>query len=168
MIATIGHSTHPISEFIKILQAHGISVLIDVRTIPKSRHNPQFNEETLQKSLKKAGIKYIHQKKLGGLRHTTKDSLNTGWRNKSFRGYADYMQTREFIHAIRWLMKSAKGKKVAIMCAEGNPFRCHRSLIADALTVRGRKVWHISGVSSKSSHRLTPFATIKGTKITYP
>ncbi len=168
MIATIGHSTHPLKDFINILKAHNIEVLADIRTIPRSRFNPQFNKTTLAKNLKKEGITYIHLIKLGGLRHTSKNSINTAWRNLSFRGYADYMQTRQFVHAIRNLMKIAKGKRIALMCAEGNPFRCHRSLIADALMARKITVREISSAKSKKKHRMTPFAKVTGTKVTYP
>jgi uncharacterized protein (DUF488 family) len=168
VIYAIGHSTRTLDAFIEILQAHSISTLVDVRTIPKSRHNPQFNEETLKEGLEKKGIAYMHLKELGGLRKARKDSVNTGWQNASFRGFADYMQTREFVSAIRKLVQLAKTGPTAIMCAEGNPFRCHRSLIADALTVRHVRVLHISSKSSARQHTITPFARINGTKITYP
>ncbi len=164
----IGHSTHPLDEFIEILHAHRVTVLADIRTVPKSRHTPQFNQASLARELPKAGIAYRHLKELGGWRRAAKDSINVGWRNASFRGYADYMQTREFVHALRGLMGIAKGKRVAIMCAEGNPFRCHRSLVADALTVRGVRVRHISSRKSAKAHRLTPFSKVEGTRITYP
>lgn len=164
----IGHSTRSLDEFIQILQAHSISMLVDIRTIPKSRHNPQFNEDELKRSLKSHGIAYMHLRELGGLRKTRKDSVNTGWQNASFRGFADYMQTREFVSAVRKLMQLAKQGRVAMMCAEGNPFRCHRSLVADALTVRKVRVLHISGKTSVREHTLTEFAQASGTKITYP
>jgi uncharacterized protein (DUF488 family) len=168
MITTIGHSTHPIKEFIEILKAHHIQTLVDVRTIPRSRFNPQFNQTTLAKNLHKESITYVHFPELGGLRRTSKESINTAWRNLSFRGYADYMQTPNFVHAIGKLLKTAKGENIAVMCAEGNPFRCHRSLIADALIVRKKAVWEISGKKSKKKRHLTSFARVKGTKITYP
>lgn len=168
MITTIGHSTHSLIEFIHILKAHDIQILVDVRTIPRSRFNPQFNQTTLPKKLKKEGIDYIHFPQLGGLRHTLKNSINNAWKNRSFRGYADYMQTREFVHAIRDLMKTAKKKNIALMCAEGNPFRCHRSLIADALMARKISVWEISSAKSKKKHQMTSFAKVNGTKVTYP
>lgn len=168
VIHAIGHSTRTLDEFIDILQAHSIATLVDIRTIPKSRHNPQFNEETLQAGLAKRGITYVHLKELGGLRKPSKDSVNAGWKNASFRGFADYMQTREFVSAVRRLMQLGKTGRIAVMCAEGNPFRCHRSLVADALTVRGVHVLHISSKTSAREHRLTPFAKISGTKITYP
>lgn len=167
-IFAIGHSTHSIGEFIEFLKGHNITLLVDIRTIPKSRHNPQFNEENLRKSLRQHDIEYLHLKELGGLRHATKNSVNTAWKNASFRGYADYMQKRIFASAVRVLMKLAKTYNVAIMCAEGNPFRCHRLLVSDALTVRGFTVWHISGKHSQRKHTLTKFARVEGTKITYP
>ena len=135
-VFTIGHSTHPIAEFVEILKANGIKRVIDIRTIPRSRHNPQFNGEALAESLRTAGIGYTHIKKLGGLRHPAKDSINLGWRNSGFRGFADYMQTPEFEAALERAIRLAKTKPSALMCAEAVPWRCHRSLVADALTVR--------------------------------
>jgi uncharacterized protein (DUF488 family) len=167
-VYAIGHSTRTIDQFIEVLRAHSISMLVDIRTIPKSRHNPQFNEDQLKRSLKDKGIAYLHFRGLGGLRKAKKDSINTGWQIASFRGFADYMQTREFVSAIRQLMQLAKQGRVAIMCAEGNPFRCHRSLVADALVVRKARVLHISGKTSIREHTLTKFAKVSGTKITYP
>lgn len=168
VIYAIGHSTRTIEQFIEILQAHSISMVADIRTIPKSRHNPQFNEEPLKNALEAKGIAYVHLKELGGLRKAKKDSVNTGWQNASFRGFADYMQTREFASAVRKLMQLAKQGRTAILCAEGNPFRCHRSLVADALTVRKVRVLHISSRTSAREHTVTPFAQVQGTKITYP
>jgi uncharacterized protein (DUF488 family) len=168
VIYAIGHSTRTLDDFIEILAAHAISTLIDIRTIPKSRHNPQFNEEVLKTHLEQRGITYLHFKELGGLRKPRKDSVNTGWKNASFRGFADYMQTREFASAVRQLIQLAKLGRTAIMCAEGNPFRCHRSLVADALTVRKVHVLHISSKTSTREHTLTKFARVAGTKITYP
>lgn len=167
-IYAIGHSTRPFDEFVEILKAHGITVLADIRTIPRSRHNPQYGQEALQRELPKTGIQYRHLPSLGGLRRPGKDSVNTGWQNTSFRGYADYMQTREFVSAVRDLMELAKGEHVAIMCAEGNPFRCHRLLVADALTVRGVRVLEISSRKSAREHKLTSFAHVQGTRVTYP
>ena len=165
-VMTIGHSTHPLDEFIKILEAHGAEELVDVRTIPRSRHNPQFNRDKLAKGLGKIG--YTHISGLGGLRRTRKDSPNTGWRNASFRGFADYMQTEEFEISLEKLVEIARKKQVAIMCAEALPWRCHRSLIADALTVRKIHVEHIYSITSIKTHELTPFAKVEGVKITYP
>ena len=129
---TIGHSTRPIEEFVSLLKAHGIQQLVDVRTVPRSRYNPQFNTEMLAESLVHAAVHYRHSGGLGGLRKPKKDSINTGWRNASFRGYADYMQTEQFGEALNELMAYGTNDKTAIMCAEAVPWRCHRSLIADA------------------------------------
>jgi len=164
---TIGHSTHSIEEFVRMLAAHGVAALVDVRTIPRSRHNPQFNRETLPESLDAAGIDYVHLEGLGGLRHARRDSVNTGWRNLSFRGYADYMQTPEFAAALAQLIELSRARPTAIMCAEAAPWRCHRSLIADALAVRGIRVEHIMTAASRKAHALTPFAHVDGDKITY-
>ena len=157
---TIGHSTHTIEEFISILHAHKIDHLVDIRTVPKSRHVPWFNEQELSETLKQQGIQYTHLERLGGLRHTHKDSINLGWHNASFRGFADYMQTPEFFEGRKQLNGLMRGHRVAIMCAEAVPWRCHRSLIADAEVVRHIKVMHIMGLSSVHPHKLTPFAVV--------
>jgi uncharacterized protein (DUF488 family) len=167
-IFTIGHSTRPIAEFVDLLQAHGVGQLIDIRTIPKSRHNPQFNSEALAASLSKAGIHHVHLKELGGLRNARKDSVNVGWRNASFRGFADYMQTPEFAAALDRAIELARERPSALMCAEAVPWRCHRSLVADALTVRGVRVLHITSKAQPKPHSLTPFASVHGLQITYP
>jgi len=171
-ILTIGHSTHPIEEFIALLCAHDVVELIDVRTVPRSRHNPQFNRDRLPGSLAEAGIAYIHWPDLGGLRHPRKDSRNTGWRNSGFRGFADYMETPEFGAALGSLMTRAEQtvgqSRIAIMCAEAVPWRCHRSLIADALTARGIPVGHIINEHPPELHRLTPFARIEAGDVRYP
>jgi uncharacterized protein (DUF488 family) len=166
-IYMIGHSTRPIERFLKILEAHSITMLADIRTVPKSRHNPQFNSDTLRDSLAGAGIEYIHLRELGGLRHASKNSVNTGWMNLSFRGFADYMQTDEFEAGLDRLIKLGKIRIVAIMCAEGNPFRCHRSLVADALTVRGVRAVNIASRKCGKLHALTSFAEVHGHKIRY-
>ena len=163
---TIGHSNHPLADFIAALQAHGVETLVDVRTVPKSRHNPQFNRDALPGPLQAAGIGYIHMPELGGLRHARKDSANLGWRNPSFRGFADYMQTAEFSAGLDALL--AVPGRAAIMCAEAVPWRCHRSLIADALTARGVGVEHIMSVHSKNPHKITAFAHVEGNRVTYP
>lgn len=168
IIFTIGHSTRTIDKFIEILKGHRIEILIDIRTIPKSRRNPQFNQDSLSITLPETGIEYRHLKSLGGLRHADKNSINTGWKNPSFRGFADYMQTAEFAGALDELIDIARQKKTAIMCAEGNPYRCHRSLVADALSVRGIEVRHISSAKSAGEHRLTPFAMVDGVRLRYP
>ncbi len=168
VIYTIGHSTHPIEDFIRILQVYGIQRLVDVRTIPRSRHNPQFNAAELEEALRQHGIEYVRLEGLGGLRHTTKASINTAWKNASFRGFADYMQTPEFTAALGQLIALAKEKTTSIMCAEAVPWRCHRSLIGDALLVQGVKVEDIMGESSCKPHTLTPWAKVEGDRITYP
>ena len=167
-VFTIGHSTHPIAEFLEILKGNGIKRVIDIRTIPRSRHNPQFNGEALAESLRAGGIAYTHIKKLGGLRHPAKDSINLGWRNSGFRGFADYMQTPEFEAGLDRAIKLAKTKPCALMCAEAVPWRCHRSLVADALSVRKIPVMHISSATRASAHKITPFALARGLRITYP
>jgi uncharacterized protein (DUF488 family) len=167
-ILTIGHSTRPIEAFLHLLEAHGVKHLVDVRTIPRSRYNPQFNDGALAVSLPSAGIAYTNMKALGGLRHPRPDSRNTGWRNLSFRGYADYMQTPEFAAALDTLIQIALAEPAAIMCAEAVPWRCHRSLIADALTVRTCAVAHIMGEGPPQPHSLTSFAKVSGSRITYP
>lgn len=168
VIFTIGHSTHPLDEFIKLLQAHGIQAVVDVRTIPRSRHNPQFNEDDLKKSLREAHIRYKHIKKLGGLRHTKKESINLGWHNTSFRGFADYMATPEFLEGLESLIKIASLRETVIMCAEAVPWHCHRSLIADALTKKGWLVRDIMSRTSAAKHRLTAFLRMKKGQIIYP
>jgi uncharacterized protein (DUF488 family) len=167
-IFTLGHSTLPIERFIAILQIYGIERLVDIRTIPRSRHNPQFNGTALANSLTAQHLDFVHIKALGGLRHPRKDSPNTGWRNEGFRGFADYMQTAEFQDALQALMRMSHEKRVAIMCAEAVPWRCHRSLVADALCVRGVPVVEILSESSYRVHPLTPFAQVEGLRITYP
>jgi uncharacterized protein (DUF488 family) len=168
IILTIGHSTRTLDEFIALLKAHAVTLVVDVRTIPRSRHNPQFNENSLPDSLRKASIGYVHMAGLGGLRHAKHNSVNTGWRNASFRGYADYMQTLEFEEQIKELIQLAKEHRIALMCAEAVPWRCHRSLIGDALTVRGIRTEGIMSISRRQLHALRAFAKIRGTKITYP
>jgi len=152
-----------------LLQAHGVTRVVDVRTVPRSRHNPQFGQEQLPGSLAAAGIGYEHQPDLGGLRKTSAASVNKAWRNLSFRGYADYMHTRPFRDAMeRLIVEAQRGERLALMCAEAVPWRCHRSLIADALLVRGVKSEDIRSVTQTMPHRLTPFARVKGKTITYP
>ena len=167
-VFTIGHSTRTWKEFLELLRAHGIERVVDVRSIPRSRHNPQFNRVTLSKRLRAARIGYVHLRKLGGLRHARRDSPNMGWRNASFRGFADYMQTSDFEAGLHRLMKLAGQKRSAIMCAEAVPWRCHRSLIADALAVRGIQVDDIMSMKRSQVHSLIPFARVQGHRITYP
>jgi len=168
IVLTIGHSTRTLEEFIGLLRAHGATRVVDVRTVPRSRHNPQFDEASLPGSLKEAVLGYVHMPGLGGLRHAKRDSLNPAWRNASFRGYADYMQTPEFEQSLDELIQLANQEQIVLMCAEAVPWRCHRSLIADALLVRGIRTEDITGPKRRQAHTLTPFAKVQGTTITYP
>jgi len=168
VVLTVGHSTRPIEEFLHLLDAHGVKRLVDVRTVPRSRHNPQFNKDSLPEALKRAGIAYTHMPSLGGLRRPRKDSTNLGWRSAGFRGFADYMQTGEFETALASLIGMAQEERVAIMCAEAVPWRCHRSLISDALLARGVRVEEISSLTRTQPHKLTPFARVFGTEVSYP
>jgi uncharacterized protein (DUF488 family) len=165
---TVGHSTLPVERFAGLLHAYGIECLVDIRTVPRSRHNPQFNADVLGPSLRREHIDYRPLPALGGLRHPLKDSLNAGWRNGSFRGYADYMQTPPFAKALDELIGLSRDRRVAIMCAEAVPWRCHRSLVADALEVRGIPAVEILSPTSSRLHKLTPFAHVDGTHLTYP
>ena len=167
-MCTIGHSTLPIGAFIDLLRGNGITRVLDVRTVPRSRHNPQFNRDALPASLEAAGISYDHLAGLGGLRHSHADSPNTGWRNRSFRGYADYMQSPEFAGNVERVAELARTEACVLMCAEAVPWRCHRSLIGDALLVRGVRVEDIIGPKGRRPHLLTSFAQVEGTRITYP
>lgn len=167
-IFTIGHSTRRIEDFLEILKHYKVTELVDIRSIPKSRHNPQFDGDTLAHTLRNHHIGYRHQKDLGGLRHAKADSINMAWRNASFRGFADYMQTDAFKKGIDELIALAGRKTVAIMCGEAVPWRCHRSLISDALLTRGATVDDIYSITSIKPHTLTPWAVVDGTRITYP
>jgi uncharacterized protein (DUF488 family) len=168
VVFTVGHSTRTWAEFLALLRAHGVRLLVDVRTVPRSRHNPQFNLEALRGAMPRARIGYRHMKGLGGLRHPRKDSPNGAWRNASFRGFADYMQTPEFGENLERLEEFASHRPTAIMCAEAVPWRCHRSLIADALLVRGWRVEELSSLSSTREHKLTPWAKVRGKRVLYP
>jgi uncharacterized protein (DUF488 family) len=167
-VFTIGHSTRTLDELVGLLRDAGVAILADIRTIPRSRHNPQFEAEALRSALPRRRIRYVHLPALGGLRHARKDSPNAGWRNVSFRGYADHMLTDEFERGLDALRDLTGEGTVAVMCAEAVPWRCHRSLVADALTVRGAHVEHITGPGRRSLHRLTPFAHVEGKRLTYP
>ena len=167
-VFTIGHSTRPLDKFINLLKAHGVTRVVDVRTIPRSRHNPQFNRDTLPVGLEVAGIGYTHMARLGGLRHARPDSVNTGWHNLSFRGFADYMESPEFVKSLDELIDLAHRDTIAVMCAEAVPWRCHRSLIADALIARGRAVEEITGLTSTRPHTLADWAKVDGVQVTYP
>jgi uncharacterized protein (DUF488 family) len=167
-VFTIGHSTRPITEVIRLLKAHEVQRVIDVRAIPRSRHNPQVDRSRLSPALRRAGIHYRHLPGLGGLRRTRRDSVNTGWVNVGFRGYADYMQTATFAESLDRCIELATRERVVLMCAEAVPWRCHRSLIADALVVRGIRVAEITSAVRTRPHSLTPWARVTGTRITYP
>ena len=168
VVLTVGHSTRPLDTFIALLQAHAVDRLVDVRTVPQSRHNPQFNRDTLPAALAGHGIGYEHDAGLGGLRRTREGSLNTGWRNLSFRGYADYMQTAGFAESLARLISTARCERVVLMCAEAVPWRCHRSLIGDALLVHGLRAEDILSRTRTQVHKLTPFARVNGLTVTYP
>jgi len=168
VVLTIGHSDRSFEDFVQILQAHSVTMVADVRKLPGSRKNPQFNQTTLSKSLREAGIGYVHIPGLGGLRRRTPDSPNTGWRNASFQAFADYMLTDEFERSLQDLLQHARGERAVLMCAEAVPWRCHRSLIADALVVRGIAVEDIFTVNRTQPHYLHSFAHAEGTRITYP
>jgi uncharacterized protein (DUF488 family) len=167
-VLTIGHSTHSLDEFTSLLKAHDVRRIVDVRSVPRSRHVPHFNRETFASKLRAGGIRYVHLKSLGGRRYAHKNSVNTGWRNASFRGYADYMATPQFRQGLQRLLRLARTHRSAIMCAEAVPWRCHRSLIADALLVRCVNVEHILSATKRQEHSLTPFAQVDGSEITYP
>jgi uncharacterized protein (DUF488 family) len=167
-VFTVGHSTLPIDDFVALLRTYDIQTVADIRTVPRSRRNPQFNADALPQALKAHGIGYVGLPGLGGLRKTSKDSPNTGWRNDSFRGYADYMQTPAFTTALDELIGLSRNERMAIMCAEAVPWRCHRSLVADALDVRGIPAVEILSPTSSRLHKLTPFAHVDGTHLTYP
>lgn len=168
LVYTIGYSTRSLEEFIQILQTYSVMEVIDIRTVPRSRHNPQFNQETLPDALNTVGISCMHMPGLGGLRHPRPDSQNTGWRNLSFRGFADYMQTDEFEKSLERLIEIAGHHRIALMCAEALPWRCHRSLIADALFVRNIKVEHIMSISRSQTHSITSWALVNDIHIKYP
>lgn len=167
-IFTVGHSTRSLAELVELLRAFGVTALVDIRTIPRSRHNPQFNQGALRPRLRARHIRYLHVPEVGGLRRTRKDSINTAWRNASFRGFADYMQTEDFARGLARLGDLAAEQTVALMCAEAVPWRCHRSLIADALVARGARVEHITSVKHAAPHRMTGFAVVNGEQVTYP
>ena len=167
-VFTIGHSTHTIDELVEMLQAHGVTQLVDIRSVPWSRHNPQFNRDVLAEALPFRGIDYVNDRALGGFRHTTAASPNTGLTSTAFRGFADYMQTKEFRTALEGLVRKARRRRTAIMCAEANPFRCHRRLVADALVARGVRVVHISSATSARPHELSDLAVVRDGRVTYP
>jgi uncharacterized protein (DUF488 family) len=165
---TIGHSTRSIDEFLDLLRIHRIQRIIDVRTVPRSRRHPHFSQEALRESVVAAGIGYAHMPELGGLRKPRRDSVNTAWRNEGFRGFADHMRSAEFEAGLQGLIGFGETDRVAVMCAEAVPWKCHRSLIADALVARGVPVAHIVGADAPRPHRLDPTARVDGERVTYP
>lgn len=168
LVLTIGHSTRSITEFLDLLRTNGVELVADVRSVPHSRRNPQYDQASLQATLEAAGLRYMRQPGLGGFRRAHADSPNTGWRNLSFRGYADYMQTAEFEESLLLLIDAAQRHRVVLMCAEAVPWRCHRSLIADALVARGMPVEEIIGGPGRRAHMLSRLAAVRGTTVTYP
>jgi len=168
LVFTIGHSTHPLDAFIGLLKKNEVRHVLDVRTVPHSRRNPQFDKSVLPESLRVPGINYTHLPGLGGLRHPTRDSINKAWRNTSFRGFADYMQTPEFEEGLLRILELADSEQCVLMCAEAVPWRCHRSLIGDALVARGARVEHIISSNERKLHVMTPWAQTDGLKIFYP
>ena len=168
LVCTIGHSNRPLGTFLGLLQINEVDHVLDVRTVPRSRHNPQFNQDALPASLGAVHIAYTHVPGLGGLRRARADSPNAGWHNLSFRGYADYMQSPEFADNVQWVADLARAKRCVLMCAEAVPWRCHRSMIGDALLVRGIRVEDIIGPKGRKPHVLTAFAHVEGTLVTYP
>lgn len=167
-VLAVGHSTHPAEELISWLEAHGVRTLADIRTVPRSRTNPQYNVDTFGRTLARHGIAHLHIAELGGLRRPRPDSPNAAWRNTSFRGYADHMQTDVFAAGLEQLREVAQHGPVAVMCAEALRWRCHRSLVADALWARGVIVEHIESRTRTRPHSPTPFARIRGLEVTYP
>lgn len=167
-VFTIGHSTRTLEEFTDLLKLYGVYLVVDVRTVPHSRHNPQFNKENLPNALKPIGIKYIHMPEIGGLRRPKRDSINLAWKNSGFRGYADFMQKKEFTDNLLKLIALTRENCLAIMCAEALPWGCHRNLLSDALVVRHVKVMHILNANSSVSHQLNESAHVDGYRVTYP
>lgn len=168
VIWSLGHSTRPIEAFLELLTGHGIERLADIRTVPQSRRHPQFGQAALARSTADAGIAYVHLPGLGGLRKPRPDSINTAWRHPGFRGYADYMQTPAFAAAVDELLAFAQAERVAVMCAEAVPWRCHRQLLADALVARGHEVREIDSATKTRPHTLTEWARVQGAAVTYP
>jgi uncharacterized protein (DUF488 family) len=167
LVLTVGHSNRLLGEFLELLQANDVKLVADVRKMPGSRSNPQFDSKALSQALKEVGIDYVHFLGLGGLRRPRADSLNTGWENRSFRAYADYLLTPEFERSLEEFLAQAVGRCAALMCAEAVPWRCHRRLIADVLVSRGVRVEHIFNRNSRQVHTLTPWARVVGGQVMY-
>lgn len=169
MILTVGHSTRTAEAFLGLLQAHDVTGVADIRTVPRSRRHPHFSREALARFLAQHGIEYVHLAGLGGLRKPRRDSPNAGWRHEGFRGYADHMGTREFAEALDALLAFAgERRRAAVMCAEAKWWQCHRQLVADALVARGIEVCHIMSAREAPCHELTPFARVTGSTVHYP
>ena len=168
VIFTIGHSTRTADEFLMLLRAHEVRLVADVRTVPRSRRHPHFSSDTLAVFLAAHGIRYVHLSGLGGLRKPRRDSANSGWRNDSFRGYADHMSSRQCIDDLDRLIARADAQRTAVMCAEAKWWQCHRQLIADALVARGQEVRHIMSATQAPLHELTRFARVEGSSVSYP
>lgn len=166
-VVTIGHSTRPLEAFLELLRSHGVTVLVDVRIAPGSRRYPHFGKDTLGPALAAHGIRYIHASDLGGRRRGRPDSRHVGWRNASFRAYADHMGRPEFRRALEEVIALAREETVALMCAEAVPWRCHRQLIADALLARGVPVMHVVGPGQSQPHTLTSFARVEDGQVVY-
>lgn len=164
---TVGHSTRSAEEFMKILTAHGIEVLVDVRSFPGSKRYPHFNRAELAESLAKVEIEYKHEPRLGGRRRPRADSHNTAWRNASFRAYADYMETDEFKEGVEDLVELARDARVVVMCAEAVWWRCHRSLISDYLKAAGQIVIHLIDENKTEEHPFTSAATVVDGQLSY-
>ena len=168
-VMAIGHSTRPLDELVAILDAHGVKSLADIRKIPRSRHNPQFNPETLGPALRAARIRYVQIPDLAGRRSGgDPNGPNGAWRNRSFRAYADHLQTESARRGLEKLRQLAERGPVAMMCAEALPWRCHRTLVADALFALGVVVQHLDSKTRAHPHRLTPFAQLDGRRVSYP
>ena len=167
-IYSIGHSTLEAEDFLELLKANRIQLLVDVRRFPKSERVPWTTRNSLATRLSESGIRYEHVEELGGYRTARSDSRNTGWRNTGFRGYADYMETREFEAGLSRLIALANGWRTVYMCAEAVPWKCHRSLLSDALVVRGFRIVHILGPGKRDEHRLTTFAKVHDKRLAYP
>jgi uncharacterized protein (DUF488 family) len=167
-VYTIGHSTRAADELSALLREHEIKLLADIRRHPGSKRYPHFASEAMAQWLPEQGIAYIHMPELGGRRKALPDSRNTAWRNEQFRAYADYMATDEFRSAIDKLLSLAEQQRVAIMCAEAVPWRCHRNLVADELMRRGIDVLHIIGAGAMKVHAMNPLAQTEGDHLVYP
>jgi uncharacterized protein (DUF488 family) len=165
---TIGHSTRTLADLVALLHAHGLSRVVDVRRFPRSRRHPHFDTDALARDLPRSGIAYAHAPGLGGFRRAHPSSVNTGLRNRSFQGYADYMQTADFAHHLATLIADATTAPTAIMCAESTPWRCHRSLIADALVAQTIEVLHVLDTHRAVPHTLTAGARVDAGRVTYP